>query len=270
VSLQRCDPNRLCQGDVYRLPLAMPLATTEIVLVEPNVADGDLPSAVPRHGVRMVPPGPQLPGASGGSGAPELGVEYPVAVYAYVVDYFMVGSQTCDISGPGRGTRACVVPYFTLGQVLASQTVPVTRDDGSESSTTIVDRLEREFGADFSGVSDIHMDLPARVRDFVRERLGVETKQHQKTLRQVLNAINQRLLNPGMGVYYLPEARDLEFPEGYADLRQVYTMSLDELETHSDKRLASLAGSYREEFGRALGDLLSRVAVEEPRRAPSG
>jgi len=273
MHLVGCEPE-LLQGDVFGLPVALPRASLAITACDLNAGGGGsaAPPGTPyRLTVEVVAQhdGTLAPTAFQGAGLQTHDPSYVVA-RTVICDYFLLGSQSCDVSGEGKLDLTCIVPFWPLGRLLGSELLPITSSSERDGRMSIVSYLTQEYDEDFSGVADVDMDMPDKVRATITKHLAKAATAQKDVLKRLRKLISEELVNPfRKSTYYLPAVPALCVPEGYADLGQVYTIPLAELEERRDKRLAQLSGSYREHFSRQLGDLLSRVAVPEPLRPPS-
>jgi len=127
----------LAQGDIYSLRLVAPLADNEVrILRTESGRHGDYafsgePSRIFDHDdlirtLADLPPDERLLPFSRKGGIP---LEY-VVVFGDLVDFFMVASQTCDVSGvDGNAPKpfAAIVPVVSLAAYLSRERLPIGR-----------------------------------------------------------------------------------------------------------------------------------------------
>lgn len=266
--------DKLCQGDLFRFSIALPRASAGIVLIELSETPlSDNMGSVTHCSIEIASQGDGTiaPGSFRGRGRPTANATYPVVVHAALFDYFVIASQTCDVSGDGKLPLVCIAPFQTLGQLMATEPLPLkpntTKDSDRNEWQTINEYLAEAHRADFSDIDDVDALLPERVRQFVSEGRLNGTKEAKKDLGRVKSMYDD-FLAERKWIYYLPPSQGPQIPEGYVDLRQIYTVELTQLEQISDRRIAALRGNYREHFSKHLGDLLSRVAVLQQLKPP--
>lgn len=204
------------------------------------------------------------------------GLDEMVVVYADLLRYFIVASQTCDVSGVDSSPKpfATVLPFVTLEDYITRVRLPIglSAEEAEDAArwTTIKAYLEGSLNADFTGSEEDPFLLPQVVRNFLRDR---EPSNHDKTTRQVLKRIRSALTEATnhrkLFIYYLPSAPRLKVPEGFVDFCRTYTLPIETLRTMTPERVAAIASPYREEFARKLGDFLSRIATPSPLVPPA-
>lgn len=273
----------LAQGDIFGLSLVTPLADDEIRILrtetglhgthvfagEPGRIFGyddllETIDALPRE---------ELPRPFHNRGGIPL---EKVVVFGDLVEYFMIASQTCDVSGIEKNsakTFAAIVPVIPVSAFLSRERLPIglsTEDVADETQwSTIVDYLQTQLSEDLSDVRDDAFVLPARIR----ELLGSWKPPKKTTERQIRGRIVNVLsdtVNPRKNyIYYLPANTDLRVPEAYVDFTRLFSVVTEKLQQLMPQRVCTLATPYREEFASKLGSYLSRIATPVPLTPPN-
>ncbi len=271
----------LAQGDIFSLHLVAPLADDEIRILRTkaglhgaNVFAGD-PGHIFDYGhlietISKLPPDKQFQPFHNQGGLP---LE-KVVVFGDLVEYFMVASQTCDVSGVDSKPKifAAIVPVVPLAAFLSRQRIPIGLEKGDiedESKwTTIVDYLEMQLKVDVSDMRDDSFALPAKIRELLKDwnpKKNTPEKQIRGKIRGILNEV----VKPQKKyLYYLPANSAYGVPEGFVDFTRLYSVVTEKLQKLTPRRVCTLVTPYREEFASKLGSYLSRIATPAPLTPP--
>lgn len=276
-----CAPH-LAQGDIFRLRLVAPLADDEIRIFRTAsgehggaVFDGesgqvysydDLLAALDRlpSDRRLLP-----------FSRTRDGLQEMVVVYADLLDYFVVASQTCDVSGVDGSPKhfGCIVPFIPLATYLARERLPIgLKDNGGQDIsrwTTIAGYLEATRRVDFRTARDDPFALPGVVRKVLADWNPAKGPAEKAVRGQIKSALDAAVSNSKAYTYYLPPAPEREVPEGFLDFCRLHTLAVDDLRGMMPARIAAIAAPYREEFAQKLALYLSRIATPAPLKAPS-
>ncbi|MHB1034641.1 MAG: hypothetical protein ACYC35_08860 [Pirellulales bacterium] len=267
----------LAQGDIFKRRLVAPLADDEIRILR---------SEAGRHGQHVLsgesgrlfsydelvdtltalPPNEQE-GPFQTSGGPPL--EY-VVVPAGLVEYFMLASQTCDVSGVDGAAKpfAAVVPVVSVSGYLSRERLPLglLGEDAQDKTqwTTIVDYLQDTLKEDLGKIRDDPFGLPDKVRQVLRGWQPPKKSNEHQVRGKILNVLGGLLDSKRSYIYYLPLSRPHRVPESYVDFTRLVSIGTDKLNDLKQHRVSSLASPYREEFANKLGLYLSRIATPAP------
>lgn len=198
-----------------------------------------------------------------------------VVVHAMLVRYFVIASQTCDVSGIDAEplSHVLVVPIRTLVETCQSERLPFyAGDPGSpfvgqthptEDLTIheyLVDRCKKDELLKHTAPADYGAALRLVVEDWMPTK-GTTEKQNAGLIKSFIN--NQFKLGH---VDYLPDAPKFDVPEGIVDFSMIFTASRQLLVAQKEKRLARIADPYRDAFSRRLADQISRIATPRPKK----
>ncbi len=194
----------------------------------------------------------------------EDGYEEMVVVFARLFRYFVLVSQTCDVSGVDHDPKpfACILPSTTLAEMCRRECLPFK---GEDQPTTIHDYVAKHLGTDESCLSDDPYEYPPALRAIVkargREGLSRTHKENLGKIRKFLNEYDR----PGF-LFPLPPDSGSGVPESCVDFCAVYTVPTQKLVRVKDLRVATIADPYRHDFGQKFGAFYARVATPEPMR----
>jgi len=272
----------LAQGDIFALALVAPLADDEIRVLRTESG---------RHGVRVLqneepgrvygyedlietlshlPPEERLlPFPRGGDVLPEM-----VVVHGDLFEYFVMASQTCDVSGEDGPPKpfAAVLPVVTLAGFLSRQQLPIGlhkhQADDSTKHSTIVDYLEAVLRVDLSSERDDPFQLPIRVRQLLKDWKPEARSPENIARGNMINFMKALVDRKKTYIYYLPAENRLGVPESYVDFTRLYTLLIEKAQELMPQRKATLVSPYREDFASKLGTYLSRIATPTPLEPP--
>ena len=272
----------LAQGDIFALTLVGPLADDEIRVLRTESG---------RHGVRVFQneePGRiygyedlietvshlpaeerLLPFPRGGNMLPEM-----VVVHGDLFEYFVMASQTCDVSGVDGQPKpfAAVLPVVSLASFLSREQVPIAVDgdpaDDPSKWCTIVDYLQGVLNVDLSGERDDPFTLPHAVRQLVKDWEPAKRSPEITARRRLIEFMNGVVDPKKAYIYYFPADKSLGVPESFVDFTRLYTLLIGKAQELMPERKATLASPYREQFASKLGTYLSRIATPTPLRPP--
>lgn len=258
------------QGDLFALDLITPLATqTQRIL---RTKDG-------RHG-RLVFEGAGegrlferaeldqlLLGTEAGSrtadhtppfgvapnGEPEL-----VVAPANLRRYFVIATQTCDVSGLDKQPldAAIILSVQTVQDMCLTTQLEFTSEGGK---LTIHEFLLRNIPG-----AELHSKLnPSEYGRAFRQALTGWTpadKNHLQDRNRIANLLKQ-MLKSKTGVYYLAESTAFDLPESIIDFTAAYTIQREVLLQNRSSRVGRIASPTREDFAQRFAHFISRVAL---------
>lgn len=186
-------------------------------------------------------------------GHPEL-----VIVHAHLTSYFILATQTCDVSGVDKAAfpTAIILPVFTVRDVCRYQRLPFPALDGQMMS--IEDFFERHASEKGLSLENDSFRYPEILRKII-----AAWKPPTKPLEESRNRIRNYLskMNEKGWMYYLQQAVEFQVPESYVDFSVAYTVPTRRLNELRDSRVARIADPYRDQFAQSLANSLARIAV---------
>ncbi|MCC7086534.1 MAG: hypothetical protein IT427_16165 [Pirellulales bacterium] len=193
-----------------------------------------------------------------------------VVVYGDLFEYFILASQTCDVSGNDGPAKpfAAICPVVTMGEMLARERFPISKESRKDpaKSTTVVDYLQETLQKDFSADRDDPFTLPNRVRDALAEWQPA-TSSEKETRGRIKNILSESSFKKSY-LYYLPADVAFNMPECYVDFTRLFSVVTERVSSIASNRVCTLVSPYREDFGSKLGSYLSRVATPSPLAPP--
>lgn len=273
----------LAQGDIFALPLVVPYADHEIRIFrtlsgyhgakvfETEGQKGhvyDYEELL--HTLDKLPQNQRLkPFQRSIEGYDEM-----VVVYGGLLRYFVVASQTCDISGIDSRPKpyAVILPIIALGDYLGNEKLPIglNPEDSHDFSkwSTIADYIEAEIQIDLSKERNNPHALVKEIRKIINEWKPGKSSPKEKVWNQIKRCIREILDSKKLYIYYIPHSSELNVPEGYIDFCRWYTLSIDALQNLKEYRIATIRTPYKEHFAQKLANFLSRIAIPTPLMPP--
>ena len=192
-------------------------------------------------------------------GHPEL-----VVVHASLTSYFMLASQTCDISGVDKAAAptAIILPIRTVLEICRYERLPFA--SMSNDALSIEEFVERNSSS--GTLRSIHdaFSYPPALRKLLRDWMPIE-KAIASDKGRIKNYLSKQLRVNWM--YYLKEDSLFQVPECCVDFSVAYTVPTAKLEGLKQHRIARLGDPYRDHFAQAFASRLSRIAVPKPMAA---
>ena len=259
------------QGDIFRIELVAPMAdrqqrifrTTDgrhgSVVFEGSCGGrvfsrGDLESLLNRSSPDALRTQPfvQTP-----DGHAEM-----VVVYARLLRYFVIATQTCDISGEEGGRSpldwACVLPFIPLADMCKYESLEVP---GHNEPMTVHEYVSTNCDPNgiLENVSDA--EYGKTMRQLIKKWLETATKKN----KQGIGAVRKLLNDPDSKgfLFYLRADIGLQMPEGVVDFTAIFTVPREDLENLQQLRIARIGPAHREKFSQAFGNFFSRIATLE-------
>ena len=258
---------RLSQGDIYAVPLVAPYADNVIrifrgehlVLGQKAILCNETRGNVYSFediSAKLIECGESVEDIFGEN-------EEMAVVYADLIEFFIIGSQTCDISGIDSPPKdfAFVLPLVPLSHYLNKEKVHIKCDAGTslkDGYYTIVEILEQEAGASFEGVNNDPYELPERVRSVLEDWSPPKRSMKRKFKNAIREYINKALNNSKKYIYYLPRNYEMAVPDGIADFTRLFTLHTQLLEDLKDYRVATIQTPYKEDFSHKLVSIRDR------------
>jgi|GEM_PF-2610421 hypothetical protein len=199
------------------------------------------------------------------------GLREMVIVYADLLKFFILASQTCDVSGPKSKNFAIILPIVTIASFITNEKLPIGLKGGEFSDppkwATIIDVLCSKLGKIPDSLMRDPLSLPGEIHTLL-EGWNPTIKKDREIKSQIRNSLNAARDNKKSYIYYLPPRGEFKMPEGFVDFCRPYILPIQTIQKLQDYRIVSLHSPYREEFGQKLGLFLSRVATPAPIKAP--
>jgi len=264
----------LQQGDIFSLDLVTPFADSEQRIF--RAADGRHGSVVFADNVearvfdrsdlnRLLnavhrTPNHTEPFHKTPDGDPEM-----VVVFAQLARYFVIATQTCDISGTDKLPLpfAIILPIITFVEICKSQSLPMKSLDGGDEPWTIHDYLVYLGATDLENAPDPYsygMSFRCALN-----ALRPTGKTDNENLGRIKNFL-KRSYDDKRFLYYLEGDPQRELPEVFIDFSVPHSAPTDKLAQFADRRVARIASPYREEFSQSFSSFISRVATPVPRK----
>jgi len=274
--------SHLAQSDIFSLILVAPLADDEIRILRTesglhgtHVFSGE-PGYIFDHDhlvetIKELPEQNQLQPFHNQGGLP---LE-KVVVFGDLVEYFMIASQTCDISGVNSDPKvfAVIVPVIPLAAFLSRERLRIglaeEEIDDETKWTTIADYLEERLEHDFSEIREDAFALPKKIREVLGEWNPAKNTLERRIRGKIRDTLKSILNTNKKYIYYLPQDSSYNIPEGWVDFTKIYTVETQKLNALAENRVCTLSTPYREQFSEKLGTYLSRIATPASLIPPS-
>jgi len=195
-------------------------------------------------------------------GHPEL-----VVTHAELRKYFVIATQTCDISGVDKPQLpvAIVLPINTL-QDECRRPLPFRNESARMSIHDFL--LKNVPNCTLRDVSSPY-EYGTRLLDTVAA--WSPSDQHQRESRNIIKKVLERARKSTTSVFYLHEDSDFNMPESVIDFTSAYTVTTDSLARILTKRIARINNPWREHFAHSFANFIGRVAVPAlPQPKPLG
>ncbi len=187
-----------------------------------------------------------------------------VVVYARLFEYFVIASQTCDISGMDKPAQlwATILPVVTLAAMCRQESIPMGPQEALRTIDSVVrehcpnsEQLERASDADYG------MTIRLLVDEWLNSAAAKESKILSRRIKNFLNDYHK--------AGYMHPLRDniqLRVPESYVDFTAAFSVPRSKLLALRNHRIATIASPYREDFSHRFATFYSRVALPAPMR----
>jgi len=190
------------------------------------------------------------------------GQQEMVVVAGRLFQYFIIASQTCDISGKNGKSLpwAIVLPIITISYTCKNQCLPFKSID---DQMTIHDFICSKLQDSEKLQSATEFEYGEEIRNITSELL--EKKNNGKILediRQIKNFLNNYHKKGYM--FPLTEKPDFKVPESYVDFTAAYSVPTDKLLSVKENRFARINTPYREDFAQHFANFFARVALPTP------
>jgi len=192
------------------------------------------------------------------------GQEEMVVVFARLFRYFIIATQTCDISGKDKSPQdwATILAVITLADLCRTETFPFS---ATGQLMTIHDFVKTycDRSDEFEDTSD--MDYAPNLRQIVADSAKLATNkkvlQDIRHLKNYLSSYYNKIF-----MFSLPADSEFALPESYVDFTSAFTVPTSKLLALQSRRFATIVDPYRIEFAKRFGEFFARVALPKPMR----
>lgn len=185
-------------------------------------------------------------------GHPEL-----VVTHAHLRKYFVIATQTCDISGLDKIAYplAIVLPVQTI-QDICLQELPFIPDGTCTSIHEFLRTAIPNFSLSMtSSPYKYGEEIMEAVENWAPKTQ--ELRQNRNVIKKALNAVRK----PKGSVHYLPGDSEFDMPESIIDFTSAYTVTRESLLRMAGKRVARINSPWREQFAQNFANFFGRVAT---------
>ena len=187
-----------------------------------------------------------------------------VVVPAELFRYFIVASNTCDISGQDAPPKlaTAILPVITLADMCKSTKLELK----TSTSQTTIHTFIMEYYPQADGLESCSdVDYGEQVRLNINRWIDSKpTKKLLEDARRIKNFL-QRYFDGGY-LFSLPQNIKYSLPESYVDFTAVLTVPTEKLFALKNHRFVRIADRYCDSFARKFGDFFSRLALPERMR----
>ena len=190
------------------------------------------------------------------------GQEEMVVVFSRLFRFFVIATETCDISGKEKAQHvwATILPVITLADLCKTEQLPFS---STADLLTIHEFLLRHFPENKNLASKGDMDYAPFVRDALKSCIqSAGIKKVRKDLSQVKNYLSS--YHKKLYMYPLRASSEFELPESYVDFTSAFTVHTAKLLAIRRLRFVTIADPYRIDFAQKFGQFFARVALPEP------
>ena len=192
------------------------------------------------------------------------GQDEMVVVFARLFRYFIIATQTCDISGKDKAPSqwATILPLIPIVDLCKTEPFPLA---GTSQILTIHQFVNNycQESEKLKNVNDMGY-APT-----VKQLLTKCAKSHSnKKVRDDAAHIKNYLSSYHKSLFMFPIPHDSNFnlPESYVDFTLTFTVPTSKLLTIRNRRFARINDPYRMHFAQSFGHFFERVALPKPMR----
>jgi hypothetical protein len=195
------------------------------------------------------------------------GQEEMVVAAAKRFRYFILASQTCDISGKDKQPLpwGTILPIITLGCMCKEEVLPFPQKHIDCS-------IHKYITDNCSEASILHGTDDSNYGSVIRANLPQWMKSSgsgiKKDLQRIATFINNKFDKKNC-IYPLAEDTTFGIPEGYIDFTMISIVPTSKLEEIKSLRIAHLSDTYGVEFIQKFGLFFSRAATPMSIAPPS-
>jgi len=182
-----------------------------------------------------------------------------VVVPAELFQYFIVATNTCDISGVDGPPKcaATILPVITLASMC--KRTPLTFRTVNTPTTIhsfVTQYCPKGEALEVAGDLDYSTIVRLTINEWIESNIP-------KKLRQDVAQIKNFLMNYHSKGYMSPLPQNMKYglPESYVDFTTVLTVPRDKLLEIKEFRFVRIADRYCDNFARKFGDFFSRLAL---------
>lgn len=184
-----------------------------------------------------------------------------VVVHAHLTSYFVLATQTCDVSGVDKPAfpTAIILPVVTVRDVCRFQRLPFPSLD--DQIMSIEDFFEANADAKNLRLESDPFHYPELIRTILAE-WQPPTKRIEECRNRIRNFLSGMHKKDWM--HFLQQGGEFQVPESYVDFSVAYTVPTRCLNDLKCSRIARIADPYRDQFAQAFAHTLARIAVPSP------
>ena len=189
------------------------------------------------------------------------GQDEMVVVAGRLFHYFIIATQTCDVSGKDKKPYpyATILPVIPFAIMCKNEILPIPNIGNMTIHKFIVDYAVK--GEELDKQSDA--DYGAAIRIIIEDSLKLKVdKKFEKNLKLIRSFLNDYHTKGYM--YPLHDDVKLSVPESYIDFSSTFAVPTDKLIAINSMRIARIATPYREDFALKFATFFSRVALTVP------
>jgi hypothetical protein len=181
-----------------------------------------------------------------------------VVVFGDLAEYFLIITQTCDVSGHDKAQvpYAMILPARTIINICRTDRVPLEGEGAPRS-------IEEYLSSHADGSELLSVTEPIAYFAVLRRILDEwKPKEKNSTTNRgrIRNFINKQM-DGAKHVFYLRPDEARGIPDLFVEFSGAYTVDIVLLVAMSARRVARIGVPYREDFARAFADRISRIAV---------
>jgi len=190
------------------------------------------------------------------------GQDEMVVVFARLFKYFIIDTQTCDISEQDHKPLpwASILPVITLEDMCKTVLFPF---DYTSEPTTIHDFVTKQYPDSDNLESSNENDYSNILREIIKKWLEfVEPKNLEKEVNRIKNYLDGYYNKKW--VFSLPYNQRYNVPESHVDFTTIFTIPRDKLVQIQGHRFVRIESPYRDDFAQKFGTFFSRIALPTP------
>ena len=187
-----------------------------------------------------------------------------VVVPAELFRYFIIVSNTCDISGQDAKPKraAAILPVTTLAEMckgteleFKSIAIPMTIHSFVSEHCPDADELVNSSDVDYSKVVKLTVDK------WIGSKPKKDLLKDARRIKNFLHSYHEKGY-----MHSLPQNIKYSLPESYIDFTAVLTVPTDKLLGLKHHRFVRIADRYCDCFARKFGEFFSRLSLPEQMR----
>jgi len=274
TSLYRIPDSHLAQGDIFKYPVVAPIGDTEIRIFRSTdakhgswVFESGAPCKVfgieDLNSVLTTYPGDMLrtkPFQKTFDNQPEMTI-----VYSDLIHYFIIASQTCDISGEDEKPElfTTIIPLTTFKDYCENIILPLEiKKDGAiiySKNNTIIGFISEFTDCPLAEVDEvIYLES---LREIIEKWSPPKHSLAKGIKGKIKDTINKITSNNYNFLHFIKSDSNFGVPSGFADFTRFINIPTEILSRLKTNRIATICSPFREHFSSRIGSFLSRVGL---------